>query len=151
MLCEVTITIEHSSNHPQQAAEFYRRGADQGDALAARKLAFLLEDNPAMSAEFGLVANWFQKGCDLGDVTSCHNVGVGYESDARLCYLGTAYPRITPFGSLREISHDAGGANLRRRRAQTIDFNILILINGNEHHAPQPGAQWISLLSDRCR
>ena len=47
--------------------------------MAARKLAFLLEDNPAMSPEFGIVANWFQEGCDLGDVTSCHNVGIGYE------------------------------------------------------------------------
>ena len=67
------------SNHPQQAAELYRRGAGQGDALAARKLAFLLEDNPAMSAEFGIIANWFQKGCELGDQPSCHNVGLGYE------------------------------------------------------------------------
>jgi TPR repeat protein len=67
------------SNHPQQAAEFYRRGAEQGDALAAPKLAFLLEDHPEMSAEFGAVGTWFLKGCGLGDVTSCHNVGVGYE------------------------------------------------------------------------
>jgi TPR repeat protein len=68
------------SNHPQQAAELYRRGANQGDALAARKLAFLLEDHPEMSTEFGTIGTWFLKGCDLGDSPSCHNVGVGYET-----------------------------------------------------------------------
>jgi TPR repeat protein len=68
------------SNHPQQAAELYRRGADQGDALAARKLAFLIEEHSELSAEFGTMGTWFLKGCDVGDLPSCHNVGVGYET-----------------------------------------------------------------------
>jgi TPR repeat protein len=71
------------SNHPQQAAELYRRRAGQGDALAARKLAFLLEDHPEMSTGFGTIGTWFLKGCELGDLASCHNRPVS-DSSAKM-------------------------------------------------------------------
>lgn len=67
------------SGHPQQAAELYRRGAEQGDAAAALKLGLLVEQGSVSTDQFGTSGRWYLKGCDLGNEIACHNAGVGYE------------------------------------------------------------------------
>lgn len=66
--------------HPEQAADLYRRGAEQGDALAAFKLGRLVEKKSVSSDVHGSAGSWYIKACNLGDITSCHNAGVGYEN-----------------------------------------------------------------------
>jgi Sel1 repeat len=65
--------------HPQQAAELYRQGALNGDALAATKLGLLIDDGAVSSATFGVAGTWFTRACDLGDKAGCHNAGIGFE------------------------------------------------------------------------
>ena len=67
------------AGHPQQAAELYQRGAEQGDAAAALKLGLLIEEGSVSSDQFGSPGRWYLKACDLGNYIACHNVGVGYE------------------------------------------------------------------------
>ncbi|MCP4238407.1 MAG: sel1 repeat family protein [Aestuariibacter sp.] len=67
------------AGHPEQAAELYRKGAEQGDATAALKLGLLLDQGKVKQSKFGSAGKWFDKGCKLGDRPSCHNVGVAYE------------------------------------------------------------------------
>jgi TPR repeat protein len=86
--------------HPEQAAELYRRGAEQGDASAALRLGLLLDQGRVSPAKYGDAGDWFRRGCSLGDLPSCHNVGVAYEygknglpkdySEARSFYLKAA-------------------------------------------------------------
>lgn len=67
------------AGHPQNAAELYRKGADQGDARAAFKLCVLVGSGRVRQSDYGTAGQWCVKACDLGDVVGCHNVGVGYE------------------------------------------------------------------------
>jgi Sel1 repeat len=67
------------SDHPQQAADLYRRGAEQGDAEAAFKLGRLIEGGTLRDSSHGSAGRWYVKACELGDVVGCHNAGVGYE------------------------------------------------------------------------
>jgi len=85
------------SVHPDQAAELYRRGAEQGDASAALRLGILLDQGRVNPSKYGEAADWFKRGCSLGSLPSCHNIGVAYEygkngvskdySEARTFYL----------------------------------------------------------------
>lgn len=86
--------------HPEQAAELYRRGAEQGDASAALRLGLLVDQGQVSVATYGEAGNWYKRGCSLGNLPSCHNVGVAYEygknglpkgySEARDFYLKAA-------------------------------------------------------------
>ncbi len=67
------------SGHPEQAANLYRRGADQGDASAALRLGLLIDEGKVSATEYGEAGSWFKKACALGNSTACHNVGVAYE------------------------------------------------------------------------
>jgi hypothetical protein len=67
------------SGHPEQAADLYREGVGQGDALAAFKLGMLIEEKRVSADVYGGSGDWFIKGCSLGNLPSCHNAGVGYE------------------------------------------------------------------------
>ena len=67
------------AGHPEQAADLYRRGAEQGYADAAFKLGRLIEGGTLLDASYGGAGRWYVKACDLGDVVACHNAGVGYE------------------------------------------------------------------------
>jgi hypothetical protein len=87
-------------DHPEQAAELYRRGAEQGGASAALRLGLLLDEGRVSASKYGHAGEWFKRGCDSGDLPSCHNVGVAYEygknglpkdhSEARSFYLRAA-------------------------------------------------------------
>lgn len=67
------------SGQLEQAAELYRRGAEQGDASAALRLGLLIDQGRVSPAKHGEAGDWFKRGCSLGDLPSCHNVGVAYE------------------------------------------------------------------------
>jgi len=86
--------------HPDQAAKLYQRGAQQGDAAAALRLGFLLDQGLVSAEKYGEAGDWFKKGCSLGNLPSCHNAGVAYEegkngfaknhAEARAYYLKAA-------------------------------------------------------------
>jgi TPR repeat protein len=67
------------SGHPEQAADLYRRGAEQGDASAALRLGFLISEARVSASKYGEAGDWFKKACALGNLPACHNVGVAYE------------------------------------------------------------------------
>lgn len=64
--------------HYKQAAELYKKGAEQGDATAAMKLAFIFK-RVQLSPEFKTPLFWFEKACELGIPMGCHNAAYGYE------------------------------------------------------------------------
>ena len=88
------------SAHPEQAADLYRRGAEQGDASAALRLGFLIDEGRVGASKNGQAADWFKRACGSRNLPACHNVGVAYEygknglpkdySEARNFYLKAA-------------------------------------------------------------
>jgi TPR repeat protein len=66
--------------HPEQAADLYKRGAEQGDASAALRLGLLIERGRVNAVKYGEAGEWFLRGCGLGSMPACHNAGVAYES-----------------------------------------------------------------------
>lgn len=67
------------SGHPEQAADLFRLGAEQGDASAALNLGLLLDKGQVSVSKYGTAGDWFKKSCALDNLTACHNVGVAYE------------------------------------------------------------------------
>jgi hypothetical protein len=65
------------SNQLEAAAWLYSRGAENGDGEAALKLGLLIEQGKASG--YGSAGDWYLKACDLGNIVSCHNSGVGFE------------------------------------------------------------------------
>ena len=68
----------YRSGHFEQAAELYKKGAEQGDAIAAIKLAFIFK-KVQLTSDFKTPLFWFEKACKLGKPMACHNAGYGYE------------------------------------------------------------------------
>lgn len=66
--------------HYEHAAEMYRLGSEQGDSLAARKLGFMIQKGAISPNKYGNATTWFVRGCELGDVASCHNAALAYEN-----------------------------------------------------------------------
>jgi len=64
----------------EKTATAYRQRADRGDAEAALQLGNLLNRGQVPVAKFGSAADWYKKGCALGNLSACHNVGVAYEN-----------------------------------------------------------------------
>ncbi|GAA4650554.1 hypothetical protein GCM10023116_28370 [Kistimonas scapharcae] len=69
----------YRAGQTEAAAELYRQGADQDDAQAAMKLGLLLNAGEVKPDTFGEATSWFEKACNLGEVSGCHNAGVAYE------------------------------------------------------------------------
>ncbi len=65
--------------HPEQAADLYKQGADQGDKSAALKLGLLISEGKISTAKYGDAVKWFDRACDLGSNPGCHNSGNAYE------------------------------------------------------------------------
>jgi TPR repeat protein len=65
--------------HPDQAAELYRRGAEQGDAAAALRLGLLVAEGRVSTSKYGESGTWYKRACELRSLPGCHNVGVSYE------------------------------------------------------------------------
>ncbi|MET0102948.1 MAG: tetratricopeptide repeat protein [Sedimenticola sp.] len=66
-------------SHHDAAADLYRQGVENNDSLAAFKLGMLIHNGKVSPNKYGSAGSWFNRGCELGDLTSCHNAGVGYE------------------------------------------------------------------------
>ncbi|MEW8294251.1 MAG: tetratricopeptide repeat protein [Candidatus Thiodiazotropha sp.] len=69
----------YRSNHPNQAADLYKKGAEQGDSLAALKLGLLISNGAVSSKNYGNAIKWFVRACELGRNAGCHNSGNAYE------------------------------------------------------------------------
>lgn len=69
----------YRTGHPQEAAELYMRGAQNGDDKAALKLGLLLESKVVDVDRFGTATKWFKRACELGNIKGCHNAGVSFE------------------------------------------------------------------------
>ncbi len=65
-------------SHEKAAAELHRQ-AGKGDGNAALQLGNLLARNKVPAATYGNPADWYKKGCALGDLSACHNMGASYE------------------------------------------------------------------------
>ncbi len=70
---------------PTHAAELYKQGAQQGDAIAALKLGLLIDNGSVSQSIYGEAKVWFEKACELGELAGCHNMGVGYENGKSGC------------------------------------------------------------------
>lgn len=57
-----------------------REEADKGNGNAALQLGNLLALGRVPVARFGLAADWYRKGCELGELSGCHNAGYAYET-----------------------------------------------------------------------
>lgn len=64
---------------PEQAAKYYQREANKGNAEAALRLGNLVDERKVSSTIYGSAVDWFKKASELGSLEGCHNVGVAYE------------------------------------------------------------------------
>ena len=69
----------YRGGHPEQAAELYKRGADQGDNSAALKLGLMISAGKISAAKYGDAVAWYKRACELGNNAGCHNAGLAYE------------------------------------------------------------------------
>lgn len=67
------------SNHPEAAAKLYEKGAAQGDALAARKLAELSRHQPRLPENRQEALRWYKRAFELGDQRSAWEIGTIYK------------------------------------------------------------------------
>ena len=63
----------------EKSALAYRAQANKGNGNAALQLGNLLTQRRVSAIRFGHAADWYRKGCDLGDLSACHNAGYAYE------------------------------------------------------------------------
>lgn len=69
----------YRAGHPEQAADLYKQGADQGDSSAALRLGLLISEGKVSTADYGDAIKWYKRSCKLGNNTGCHNAGNAYE------------------------------------------------------------------------
>ncbi len=72
-----------SAPNPRQdekSANTLRQRAEKGDGNAALQLGNLLTQDRVPAAKFGNAADWYRRGCTLGDLSACHNTGYSYEA-----------------------------------------------------------------------
>ena len=69
----------YRSGHTEQAADLYKKGAEQGDSSAALKLGLLVSDGTVSPESYGQAIKWYVRACELGDNAGCHNSGNAYE------------------------------------------------------------------------
>lgn len=67
------------AGYPEAAADLYKKGAEEGDGVAALKLGLLLSEGHIPSARYGMASQWFRRACDHYVLAGCHNLGVSYE------------------------------------------------------------------------
>jgi len=69
----------YRSGHPEQAADLYMQGADQGDGTAALKLGLMISEGKVSIEKYGSQTKWYIRACELGSDAGCHNSGNAYE------------------------------------------------------------------------
>ena len=65
--------------HPEQAADLYKQGAEQGDSGAALKLGLMVTKGNVSASKYGKGIYWYMRACELGSNAGCHNSGNAYE------------------------------------------------------------------------
>ncbi len=69
----------HSQEKPSDAQiADWRKGAEQGDALAQCRLGFCYGNGAGVKKNAVEAVKWFRKGADQGDAAAQHNLGVHY-------------------------------------------------------------------------
>ena len=63
----------------EKTASGLRQQANKGDGNAALQLGNLLARNKVSTAKYGNPVDWYKKGCALGNLSACHNMGASYE------------------------------------------------------------------------
>jgi TPR repeat protein len=61
-----------------EAAEWWRKAADQGFAAAQNNLALLYEDGEGVPKDASLAAEWYRKAADQGDAAAQYNLALLY-------------------------------------------------------------------------
>lgn len=131
------------SGHPEQAADLYRRGAEQGDANAALNLGLLIDKERVSSSKYGEAGDWFKKACNLGNLPACHNVGVAYE------YGKNGLPK--DYAQARNFYFKAATEGYMQSQ-----YNLASLYS-NDYVAPRDdveGLKWMlvaQLTADKCK
>jgi TPR repeat protein len=72
-LCE---SGQGTARDPVQAAAWYRKAADLGQAVAMVNLGFLYDKGQGVSADLTQAVTWYRKAADLGNVTAMLNLSV---------------------------------------------------------------------------
>ena len=58
-----------------QAAIWYRRAADQGEAIAQVNLGEMYETGRGVTKDFAQAANWYRRAADKGDADAQYHLG----------------------------------------------------------------------------
>ncbi len=69
----------YRAGESEAAADLYKQGADQGDALAALKLGLMISERQISGSKYGNKTMWYIRACELGTDAGCHNSGNSYE------------------------------------------------------------------------
>jgi len=64
----------------RQAAEWYRKAADQGNATAQLNLGVMYDNGQGVAKDERQAAEWYRKAADQGNATAQRNLGFMYES-----------------------------------------------------------------------
>lgn len=139
----------YRAGHPEEAAEVYLKGAQSGDDRAALKLGLLLEGGVVKADRFGTATIWFERACELGNSTGCHNAGVAFEygKDGReKDYLkaGHYYRKAAERGYMQS-QYNLGSLHANQHLSGDIEgLKWLVLSQRNaERCAPKVLCQWI--------
>jgi TPR repeat protein len=65
---------------PVQKAAWYRKAADQGDALAQSELGWLYATGHGVTQDYGQAVEWFRKAADQGNAQAQLNLGTAFRN-----------------------------------------------------------------------
>jgi TPR repeat protein len=71
---------QYQYHDPKQAAEWYRKAADAGNANAMTALGWLYDNGMGVEKDLKQAADWYRKGADAGNALGMNNLGVDYEN-----------------------------------------------------------------------
>jgi len=77
-LLEASYYLAASQDH-SQAAQWWRKGAEQGNAYAQYNLGLLYEKGDGIPQDYSQAAQWFRKAVEQGSYCAPYNLGVLYE------------------------------------------------------------------------
>ena len=61
-----------------EAAKWFRRAADQGDALAQFYLGVMYNEGRGVPQDYAEAAKWYRRAADQGDAQAQYNLGLSY-------------------------------------------------------------------------
>jgi TPR repeat protein len=82
--------------NPTNAAQWYRRAAQAGDAAAQNNLGALLRDGLGVPQDFAQAADWFKRAADQGYAKAMLNLGALYEQQAKAAAGRPRAPQAAP-------------------------------------------------------